>query len=156
MGTTTATLYIPMRALNGAYQGFGIGASRNLKGLKSYLPSASVPIGRVQGDKVLVDQQWYAFFNYFVNTYLDFSSAVTIGDLAQQMAIDQALAATTRAKVEVTSQQVIANAASSAATVSVLQTAALAGATQIPPVQLVPAEPIEFSAGAGGAAGAAF
>jgi hypothetical protein len=163
MGTTTFTaylkptafagnsgfhLYIPLRVLSGIYEGFGVSSSRNLRGLRSYLPAANVPVVDVKTG--LMTPQWYAFNHYFVNTYLDFNSAVTINDLQQQITVDQALAAATRAELAASTQMNIANAQATAAIVEVVQTASLSGSTQIPPVVLVPAESTyEWSTGGG-------
>jgi hypothetical protein len=145
---TQASVYVPVRALSGTYTGSGITALRNLRGLKSYLPSQNVPVDTA-GNKMAAE--WYTFFHYFCNVFTDLESAVTLADIKQALIVEQAQAAYTAALALASSQQVVANAQTLAAVVQVTQTAALAGATQIPPVQLVPAEPAWTNEPAGGA-----
>lgn len=161
MGTTTFSAYlrpyaqagnrgfvvhVPIRALSGVYSGAGISSQRNLRGLKSFLPSINVPIDSA-GNKM--SPEWYTFFHYFVNVFTDLSSAVTLADVKQALVTEQAQAAYTAAMALSSSQQVMQNAQATAALREVVQTAALPGSTQVPPVQLVPAEPAyEWGTGA--------
>jgi hypothetical protein len=146
-----ALFYIPLRVVSGLYSRTGVTPNRDLRNLRSYLPSASVPIADKDGR---INQQWYSFLNYFVNVYTDFNSAITVSDLAQQIEIDQAMATATRAEQAAMAQQANANAQVIASLREVSQSADLAGAAQIPPPQMTPAEPAYNNPSDGGAGGA--
>ncbi len=143
---TEAVLYVPMRVLNGAYTS-GIATSRSLRGLRSFLPSQSVPVVDERG---LMTAPWYTFINFFVNTYLDFETGVTLADVKQQLLIDQALASANATTTAALSQLAVNNAQALSAVVQVTQSSALAGATSIPRVQLVLDELVS-TGGPGGA-----
>jgi hypothetical protein len=163
MGTTTFTAYVrpsavssnsggfvayvPVRVLSGIYQGVGIPQTRDLRNLRTFFPHWSVPIiaesGRMSGE-------WYRFLDFFVNVFTDLNSSITMSDIKQSLEITQAQATANAALAAATQAQVTSNAQALATTREVVQTASLAGSTQIPPVQLVPAEPTyEWSTGGG-------
>lgn len=137
---TGAVVFIaPPRLVTGPFSSAGeIPASRNLAALKTWLPPSEIPIGYLNNDRtkpVIIDAQtWYAFLNYFVNTFIGGPSAPTLADVTSAVTTASAQSAASAAQVTVVQQAVAANAESLGAVVEVAQANDLQGASQIPPV----------------------
>ena len=110
-------------------------------GLKSYLPSQTVPFGFVEvmeGGKmtrkpVLVDAAtWYKFLTYFVDVYLGGLSGPTLQSVADDVIATKQAASAATEQAQAVTQQVNANAEALKATVEVVQSNSLSGAAQIP------------------------
>lgn len=131
--STRASLDISARFLSGIYSTTNIPASANLKNALSWLPSIRVPL--VDAGNCMTPE-WYRFMNYLCTTVLGGPTGSTVADIATAVVVNStSAAAATQAAASLT-QQADANAQAIAAAVQVIQTAALPGSTQIPPVQL--------------------
>jgi hypothetical protein len=130
---TAANFDVSVRYLSGVYSATSIPASANLKNALSWLPSIRVPLTDSNG---CMSPEWYRFMNYLCTTVLGGPTGSTVADIATAVVTNSASAAqATQAAVSLT-QQADANAQAMAAVVQVVQTAALPGASQIPPIQL--------------------
>lgn len=130
---TAANFDVSVRFLSGVYSTTNIPASANLKNALAWLPSIRVPL---TDSGNCMTPEWYRFFNYLCTTVLGGPTGSTVADIATAVVTTSASAATaTQAAVSLT-QQADANAQAIAAAVQVIQTAALPGSAQIPPVQL--------------------
>ncbi len=99
------------------------------------LPKANVPFGRVRPDgTVEVDPVWYRLLDYVINTQLGGPTGPKMSDITATVDSTRTSAIAAQNAVSVVSQTVNANATTLAAAVQVSQTAALPGASQIPPV----------------------
>lgn len=136
--STGAVVYVAARMLSGLWSSTTVGQELDLANLRSLLP---------RQDQTLVDSQgkmtapWYRFIDYWVNTVLGGPDAPSMSDviaeIERQIVASQALEAATN----LVAQQAQANAEALAATVQVVQTAALSGSDQIPPVRTTALEP---------------
>lgn len=130
---TAANLDISARFLSGIYSTTNIPASVNLGNLRAWLPSIRVPL---TDDRKCMTPEWYRFIHYVVETVLGGADGSTVADIATAVVVNStSSAAATQAAASLT-QQADANAQALAAAVQVVQTAALPGASQIPPIQL--------------------
>lgn len=131
--STTANVDFALRLVSGLFSSSGVSNGTNTTNLKSWLPSARVPVVTSTG---IMTPEWYRFLQYLVEVVLGGASAPTVADVvtAVTTTTEGAVAATQAAQA--VSQQADANAQALAAAVQVVQTASLPGASQIPPVQL--------------------
>ena len=83
--------------------------------------------------------EWDNFFQYLNDTFLKMPNGPTLPDVASSVTASQARSIAGEVVASALSQQANANAQALSAVVQVTKTAALAGAAQIPPVQLSPA-----------------
>ncbi len=132
---TGAVVYLLPRAVSGLWTASDVTASADLANLRAWLPPQRQPIANVNGTPVYMDQTWYRFFQFVSEIKLGGAEGQTIPDIVASVVAALSASATTSAAVAITSQQTQANAEALAATVQVVQTAAIPGADQIPPVQ---------------------
>lgn len=130
---TRANFDVAVRFLSGIYSTTQIPASANLKNALAWLPSIRVPHTDASG---CVTPEWYRFYNYFCTTVLGGPTGATVADIASAVVTNSTSAASATQATVSLSQQADANAQALAAAVQVVQTAALAGSSQIPSVQL--------------------
>ena len=135
-GFTDSVMYLPIRA----YANSEAGSVENttLNTLKSLLPRQPQKV--VQADGTM-DPAWYRCFDYLINTYLGSLSQPTIESIVT--AVEESMGATMAAAqtTALVAQQAQANAEALAATVEVLNTNSIAGASEIPRVSLSYLEP---------------
>ena len=130
---TKVNLDFSPRVISGLYSSTGIPAGANLKNALAWLPSIRVPLADPSG---CMTPEWYRFMNYLCTTVLGGPSGSTVADIATAVVTSSTTAATATQNAVALTQQADANAQSIAAVVQVIQTAALPGASQVPPVQL--------------------
>lgn len=131
--TSGLVFYLPFRDVSGLYSA-GLRAATNTRNLKSWKPSVNAPLTDEQGR---ITPAWNQFINYLIETVLGGSNFATLPDIANFATTSQVESIANNAIVQALKAQGTANAQALAAVVQVAQVAALPGATQIPPVQLV-------------------
>ena len=125
-GTTTATVFIPVRFLAGAASTGAAAASD----LRSFLPGSRHPLAGGQ----TMDPVWYRFFDQFVNVFAGGVGSLKLADLLAAVQATQAQATQATATTQAIATQSQANAEALAAAVQVVQAASLPGSEQIPQV----------------------
>lgn len=136
--TTAAYVYIPVRMLSGVWTQTGV--TDDESNLKTWLPPARQPIAYQQNGQWLCDPTWYRFFQYVAEIKLGGVNAPSIPAVASATTAIAETAASAQTQVSAVIQQGQTNAEALAAARQVLQDNSLAGADQIPPVQLSPYE----------------
>ena len=131
MTTTNAVIYIPIRAVSGRFTSNLISTAR--KNLKSWKPSVNAPL---VDDHGRITPPWNQFIDYLIETVLGGANAATLADIAGFATVSQVEAIANNAAIGALKQQGVNNAQVIDAIRQVTVTAALAGAAQIPPVQL--------------------
>lgn len=135
-----AVFYIPVRMVSGLWSTAGITASANLENLQAWLPPRRQPMGWVTIGGVRHPVDWddtvYRFLQFVSEVKLGGQNGPTLPDVVTTVTDTQATAAAASAGVTELAQQTTANAEALAATVQVVTTNALTGASQIPRVDL--------------------
>lgn len=131
---TTASIDLVIRLVGGLYSSSAVKSQTNLSNLKAWLPSARVPVTNLTDGTMT--PEWYRFIQYVVETVLGGAIAPTVADVVVAQASVTASSITATQTATAISQQADANAQALAAAVQVVQSASLAGANNIPPVQL--------------------
>lgn len=134
--TSSTVLYLPVRMASGLWSTSGVAASSDLTNLQSWLPPQRQPVAYQQGGQWFCDPTWYRFFQFVAEIKLGGRSGPTLPDVVTAITDTQTTAATATASVVTLQQQTSANAEALAATVQVAQNNSLAGAGQIPRVEL--------------------
>lgn len=128
---STFTAYIPIRAISGLFT-TGVMTKKRPKNWK---PHALQPIGQTKsGEDVLIDPAWLRHLSYLGQAKLGGATFPTLPEMTSFILLAQQNAAAITQVQNALEQMVTANAQSQAAVVQVVQTAALAGSMQIPPV----------------------
>ncbi len=135
--TSAFTGYVPIRVSSGLYYA-GV-QSTNSRGKKNGFPEASVPF--VDDNKCITPMWRMALVNDMSKRRLGGISFPTVPDLAGYVTINQFNdAQASQAAAIAALQMQLANAQTLATLVEVVKNSGAAGATQIPPPQLAPAE----------------
>ena len=143
-----AVLYFSPRFVSGIFSDAnGISTQNNATSAKAMLPGPRTPLGYVNGDRrqpVYIDEAtWYRLIDYIVNIKLGGVTAPTLTDVSSSItAVQDATTSIVSSVVSIT-EQTTNNAAALDTVKEVVQTAALPGATQIPPVQRSPTRVLE-------------
>lgn len=114
--------------------GGGLAPTTNRRNLRSFLPDRSVPFTEANGTP---NQQWWNCFKYVIDEVLAIQDGISLRDVKAASDYSALQSIITAAASAATDQQVRQNAATLQAVTQVAVAAALPGATQIPPVQLV-------------------
>jgi hypothetical protein len=135
--TTTSILNLPLRVYaDGAAS--TVEPTSALDNLRSLLPAQRSPV--VNADRTM-SSDWYRFFDFMVNVYLDSLSQPTVADIVSAVETTLAQATANAETTTLIAQQAQANAEALASVVQVVQTEALPGSDQIPPVSMSYLEP---------------
>lgn len=129
--STGSVTYLSLRTTSGQFTSKGV--TSNLKNRRAMLPSRSEP---VIDDSGMINNGWWNWFSFINGVFLAARSNPTLSDVIASIASIQGNNSTTEASIAALMQQTAANAQAVQAVIQVVQTAALPGATQVPPAQL--------------------
>ncbi len=131
MASTTLTAYVPLREVSGLFT-TSLTAAR---GNKEWRPEIHVPIGRVVGDKVQLDESWFRYFRFLGQHKLGGAGFPSLPEVVTQSQLTSAIASSSAAITAAQDQQAAANAQALEALRQIVET--LASTASVPPVVIV-------------------